>query len=307
MESARVDRPSFVSDLLPRLISTLWRETKRADVVHTHGFIYLSSLVAMVIAALKRKRRILSDHGAIQTYHSRLATVAARSASLTIGWLTCRLATKLTAYNQRVMEVLSRLNGGKASTDFVPYPVDELLFHPPSAAHRSDLRRRLGWEPEQKVVLFVGRLNPDKGADLLVRLADPELYRLVICGPGNRATLGDLSRRPDVTVLGPRPQLQVRDLYQAADVVAVPTVPGREGFPLVAREALACGTPVVLAYEPGYEPYRGLRGLRFVERTEEGIHAGLVEALLDDVPLPTLPPDDPLSPSVDAWIEMLYR
>jgi glycosyltransferase involved in cell wall biosynthesis len=291
----------------PRLIAVLWRESRNADVVHTHGFIYLSSLAAMVIAAIRRKPRILTDHGAIQIYHSRAATVAARIASETIGRLNCRLATKLTAYNRRVLDVISRLNGGRSPASFVPYPLDEGLFHVPSVERRKALRKRLGWPDSPKTVLFVGRLNPDKGADLLVRTADAERYRIVICGPGDRANLGSLEGRDDVTVMDPRPQAEVAELYQAADVVAVPTVPGREGFPLVVREALACGTPVVLAYEPGYEPYRGLRGLRFVERTSDDLHAGLVDALGDTVPLPPLDRDDPLSPSDSAWIRMIYQ
>lgn len=290
----------------PRLLRTLWREAGRADVVHVHGFIYLSSLIGMVAAAVRRRPRILTDHGAIQTYHSAIATVAARIASETIGRINCRLATKLVAYNQRVLTVISRLNGGRAPAEFIPYPVDADLFHPPSPERRLALRRGLGWPDSPKTVLFVGRLNPDKGADLLARTPDPDRYRIVICGPGDPAILGDLTGRDDVTLLAPRPQLEIRDLYQAADVVAVPTVAGREGFPLVAREALACGTPVVLAYEPGYEPYREVRGLRFVERTSTALRAGIVEALEDEVPLPALPADDPLTPSVDRWVELIY-
>jgi glycosyltransferase involved in cell wall biosynthesis len=290
----------------PRLLTTLWRESKAADVVHVHGFIYMSSLVAVVVAALRGKPRILTDHGAIQTYHTPIATLAARAASETIGRVNCRLATKVVAYNQRVLSVISRLNGGRSPAAFVPYPVDETVFHPAAPEVRRRLRQELGWPDDPKTVLFVGRLNPDKGADLLVRTPDPDRYRIVICGPGDPSILGDLSNRPDVSVLAPRPQSEIRDLYQAADVVAVPTVPGREGFPLVAREALACGTPVVLAYEPGYEPYRNVRGLRFVERTSSGLHAGIVAALSDAVPLPALPADDPLTPSAARWIEMIY-
>ncbi len=290
----------------PRLLTTLWRESKRADVVHVHGFIYLSSLAAMVIAAFQHKPRMLSDHGAIQRYHSPYATIPARIAAETIGRLNCRLATRLMAYNDRVLEVLADLNGHRSPTRFVPYPIDAELFHPPTPERRQALRRQLGWRDDRKTVLFVGRFNPDKGPDLLVRAADPDRYQIVLCGPGERANLGDLRGRSDVTVLDPRPQTGVRDLYQAADVVAVPTVPGREGFPLVVREALACGTPVVLAYESGYEPYRGVRGLRFCEHTEASLRATLVEALSDTVPLPPLEPDDPLSPSEGSWIEMIY-
>ena len=288
-----------------RLIQTLWRETRRADVVHVHGFIYLSSLVGMLIAALQRRPRILTDHGAIQRYHSSLATFAARAACETIGRLNCLLATRLIAYNPRVLDVLKRFNRGRCPAAFVPYPVDPTMFHRVSTEERRALREKLDWPDRPPTVLFVGRLNPDKGADLLVRAADPAHFRTVICGPGDRGILGDLCGRDDVTVLDPRPQTQVRELFQAADVVAVPTVPGREGFPLVVREALACGTPVVLAYEPGYEPYRQ-RGLRFVNRTAHDLRAGLIEALNDQRDWPLADVDPELTPSENHWIARIY-
>jgi glycosyltransferase involved in cell wall biosynthesis len=289
-----------------RLLRVLWRESRRADVVHVHGFIYLSSLAAMVVAALRGRPRMLTDHGAIQRYHTPLATLAARAAAETVGRLTCRLATVVMAYNQRVLDVMSDLNGRRSPARFVPYPVDRSVFHRASPDRRRELRRELGWPDTPRTVLFVGRLNPDKGADLLVQAGNPARYRIVICGPGDTRNLGDLRGRDDVTVLEPRPQSEVRKLYQAADVVAVPTVPGREGFPLVVREALACGTPVVLAYEPGYEPYRALPGLTFFERTVDGLRAALDAVLCEShEPDEWVVPDE-LAPTAPAWIRQMY-
>lgn len=129
---------------------------------------------------------------------------------------------------------------------------------------RAGARERAGLPADKKVILFVGRIQPLKAPDLLVRavadLVAREPHRrkelcLVICGglsgagmarPGElvdlatQAGIGDL-----VTFLPPVPPDDLADLYAAADLVAVPSY--SESFGLVALEAQAAGTPVLAA------------------------------------------------------------
>jgi D-inositol-3-phosphate glycosyltransferase len=123
-------------------------------------------------------------------------------------------------------------------------------------------RQRLGFASDDIVLLFVGRIQPLKGPDILVR-ATADLLRerpalrsrlkVVINGglSGNgidRAAdlpqlISNLGLRDIVTVMQPVPRDELADLYRAADVVVVPSY--SESFGLVAVEAQACGIPVV--------------------------------------------------------------
>jgi D-inositol-3-phosphate glycosyltransferase len=106
------------------------------------------------------------------------------------------------------------------------------------------------------VVAFVGRIQPLKAPDVLLRAAAklPGVRVLIAGGPSGTglanpdalvrlaAELGITDR---VTFLPPQARDGLVDVYRAADLVAVPSY--AESFGLVAVEAQACGTPVVAA------------------------------------------------------------
>jgi D-inositol-3-phosphate glycosyltransferase len=135
--------------------------------------------------------------------------------------------------------------------------VDLEHFRPGEA---SGARTRLGVPPDAVLLLFVGRLQPLKAPDVLLRAAhrlleqEPALRdRLLVAvlggpsgaGCSHPAQLGELAGTLGVPVRfePPADPALLRDWYLAADLVAVPS--HNESFGLVALEAQACGTPVV--------------------------------------------------------------
>jgi glycosyltransferase involved in cell wall biosynthesis len=130
--------------------------------------------------------------------------------------------------------------------------VDTELFRPAAdAAERDIARKRLGLPADRVLVLFVGRLVPKKGYDLLLAAHTPEAgYDLVFSGGGDAAALAG---RPGVHHLGALPPETVAEAYRACDVFALPST--AEGFPLTVQEAMASGLPVVTTDDPGYAPY----------------------------------------------------
>jgi D-inositol-3-phosphate glycosyltransferase len=144
--------------------------------------------------------------------------------------------------------------------------VDLDLFRPaPSrAAARLAARRRFALPADAPVVAFVGRIQPLKAPDVLLRAAaelrrtSPELadrLTVAICGGPSGSGLerpaalielaADLGISDAVRFLPPQRPGDLAEFYRAADLVAVPS--HSESFGLVALEAQACGTPVVAA------------------------------------------------------------
>jgi D-inositol-3-phosphate glycosyltransferase len=143
--------------------------------------------------------------------------------------------------------------------------VDLSRFTPKAPGDKDgDARRRLGLPAGRALLLFVGRIQPLKAPDVLIRAAaamverEPRLRdRLLVAVVGGPSGSG--RSRPDelvelATRLGvadmvrfepPCPQSQLADWYRAADITVVPS--HSESFGLVAVESQACGTPVVAA------------------------------------------------------------
>ena len=134
----------------------------------------------------------------------------------------------------------------------IPCGVNLQLFRP---LDKQESRLRLGFNDE-KIILFVGRIDPIKGIDSLIKsvayLKDKQKLRLVIIGDDAHSQtllqrlkklVDDLDLKENVIFGGIVPQEELPHYYSAADVCSV--VSHYESFGLVALEALACGTPVV--------------------------------------------------------------
>ncbi|MFC7482698.1 glycosyltransferase [Luedemannella flava] len=178
-------------------------------------------------------------------------------------------ADRLVANTPAEAHDLIRLYGaGAEEVTVVPPGVDLDRFVPPAhgqdRAVKARARRRLGLPPDDLIVAFVGRIQPLKAPDVLLRAAtamrttDPAIagrVTTVIAGGPSGSGLdrptslielaSELGIGDSVRFLPPLPRDRLVDLYHAADLVAVPS--HNESFGLVALEAQASGTPVVAA------------------------------------------------------------
>jgi D-inositol-3-phosphate glycosyltransferase len=173
----------------------------------------------------------------------------------------------------------------------VPPGVDHAFFSP---GDRAGARVALGLGPEP-VVLFVGRIQPLKQADLavatLARMSHDDATLVVVGGPSGadgdrelarvRAVADQLGVTSRVRFVAPQPHHLLSSWYRAADVVVVPS--RSESFGLVALEAAACGTPVIAAAVGGLTTIvdHGRTGI-LVDGTNPSVWAAHVDALLDD-------------------------
>ena len=147
-------------------------------------------------------------------------------------------------------------------------------------------------QPEKKKILFLSRLHPKKGVELLLgaaaRLLDQRSdFQLLIAGPGEDNYTAQLKQMAselgvsDVTsFLGMVKGIEKRSLYQLSDVFVLPT--HQENFGLVLAEAMVCGTPVVTTR--GTDIWQELQeaGALVADHTPAAIAAAIAEIFAED-------------------------
>lgn len=137
--------------------------------------------------------------------------------------------------------------------EVVPCGVNLELFQP---VPRPQARRKIGAAMEASILLFVGRIAPEKGLDRLIgalgRLKrQPRLQVIIVGGEGRRdpglrqmeALARNFGVAEHIRFVGRVEQPELPFFYSAADLLVLPS--SYESFGMVALEALACGTPVV--------------------------------------------------------------
>lgn len=236
------------------------KQTTHYPLIHTNYW-----MSAWVGLQLKQERNVQLLH----TYHS-LGAVKYQATSERPAIADIRLdierdilenADCIVATSPQEKETLRKLVSQKGQIEVIPCGTDTENF---STIPKTTAREQLAWNQKDKIVLYVGRFDPRKGIETLVRACarlketyGSELanFQLAIVG-GSSPDMPDGRERDRIESIVKGLGLSDRTLfaglvghdllpvyYSAADVCVVPSY--YEPFGLVAIEAMACGTPVI--------------------------------------------------------------
>ena len=151
-----------------------------------------------------------------------------------------RIADKTICVSRYVEKKINRI--GVHNTQTIYNGIDpETIFRVP------DARRILGIPDDEKALLYVGRLSPEKGIGMLLkafkRLRGKKLY-IVGSGPMERVCRSYARQNRNVVFAGKVEERDLRLYYSAADLTIVPST-WNEAFGMVNIESMRCGTPPV--------------------------------------------------------------
>lgn len=243
---------SLLPDFFDELERFRVRENLRYDLIHSHY--WLSGELGRMMQRQWEVPHVIRFH-----------TLGAPKNATGIGAMEPRLRVEtenrlvhtcrriLAATEEERKQLIAHYGACREKIGVVSCGVDLDLFRP---ENKIEARRLLGLAEDESIVLYVGRFDPIKGIDRLLKalayLNDRQRVRLIIIGGDGYETaeskhLKSLSKRlgvdEAVTFVGRVRQDQLPPYYRAADVLGVTSY--YESFGLVGLEALACGTPVV--------------------------------------------------------------
>jgi glycosyltransferase involved in cell wall biosynthesis len=261
------------------------RAVRQADIVIIHDALYVTSILAMLSAAVAPKPVVLIQHIAAIEFANPLMRG--------LMWLAIRLVTRpMLRRADQVLFISDTVRAAfadvrmKRAARLLFNGVDGAIFHAGPADDQAATRQRHGLPATGTLAVFVGRFVEKKGMRILREVARrlPHVdFAFMGAGPIDPARWA----LANVHVLGIQPPAIVADLYRTADLLVLPSV--GEGYPLVIQEAMACGLPVVCGEEsakadPGAS--RWLRGVAIDLGDPEGsatrVAAAIGEVAQDD-------------------------
>lgn len=289
----------YLSQFTARLMAFATRHNLKYDIVYSHYWLsgwvgqklkeaWGTPFVHMFHTLGQMKQRILSHVSIMPNQRIRTETEI-------VSWADRVIAATSAEHSQLMW--LYRANRRKI--DIVPPGVNVDRFYPMS---QTDALHTLGFDPDLKILLFVGRIEPLKAVDSIINALDviqqtqPQLLmqiRFAIIGgdPSDKQDAEmmrlqhlthDLGLSDVVLFLGAKDQSELPLYYAAATAVVMPS--DYESFGMVALEAMASGTPVIASNVGGlgYLVKDAETGFLVPVREPESIAEGIKKMVTDD-------------------------
>ncbi|VVM48004.1 D-inositol-3-phosphate glycosyltransferase [Pseudomonas fluorescens] len=263
----------------------LWKTVKSADIIHIMGYWNLLSVITGFFARIARTPYVLCPAGEFASIGKPRKIM--KLFHLLLGKSLINRASGFIAITQLERVLIADVTG------FLP---DRIPVFPNGVTEPAlSPTRTLQYLPEEPYILFMGRLAPVKGPDLLIKAylstKVAHHYPLVVAGPdfGMQAELEaslighEVSRQ--VSFIGFLNEAQRNEAYQHALMLVIPS--RSEAMSLVALEAGITGLPVLLTSTCGFDEVQAINGGSVVDPTVVGISRGLQIMLseIDDLTL----------------------
>ena len=230
--------------------SLLWRFKGKFDIIHTHVSGHAYILFAGILSKLNKSKHIHTTHcpwtGA--EFRPLILRPFLFLNNLIFNKISFKLVDKVIAITPWELDILNKYIKDKNKIKVIPNGTDKILY---KKVKKNNFKKQNKIK-EKKLVLFFGRLNPTKGAEILAKTAiniskKRKDIAFVWVGPDEgKAKEVERLIRPykNMKYLGAiRGKEKIAEMYQAADVYVLPSY--REGLPLTLFEAMASGLPIV--------------------------------------------------------------
>ena len=246
------DDGSTVTQFNAQLIERVFKDgiCLKANVVNAHD--WLTALAGEAIARRRNAAFVVTIHDLIVGKRFNELNDDSRYIGNIEHWFMREADGLICVSHHTREEAIAHYGAPPDKTHAIHNAVSEERFRRPDPKLLQRFRRALAGD-EERLVLYVGRLDPEKGVEVLLQafaavLAERLRARLVLAGSGKleeelRKKSASLGVDKSTVFAGYVQGETLNYLYRCADVLAVPSL--YEPFGIVALEGMICGTPVV--------------------------------------------------------------
>jgi len=224
------------------------KDIKNFDVIHVHEH---RTILAVIIHHYSKKYGIpyvIQSHGSVGYYSKSLFKKLFDSLC---GFNILSDANKAIALNETEFEEYSKMGVAPDKIEIIPNGVNLGDFS--KLPQKGEFKRKFQIKDNEKIILYLGRLNKSKGIDILIKQFDKlkkniTNVKLVIVGPDDgylselKILTDELRLTDEILFTGPLYNSDKLEAYIDADVFVTPHF---SGFPITFLESCACGTPII--------------------------------------------------------------
>ncbi len=272
----------------PQIKNALQETIPTVDLVHLHDVFLYPELTAARIATRHHVPYVVTPHGELSRWALGHGII---QKEIMLKWRSRRLlemAGAIHAVSRNEASDIEAL-GIKTPIEVIPYGIhlDEFSSMPP----QNELRQTYPELKDQQCILFLGRIHPVKGLDVLARVfgrirTSRDNVWLLIVGPDEigykrkvKAMLAREGALDRVIFAGFLSGRCKQVAISGSDVFILPSY--SEGLPIAALESMACGLPVIVSKQCGLSEVT-VRGAGFEVEIEHTQLEEAIKRLLDD-------------------------
>ena len=245
--------------------SLLWKLPKYDfDILHSHVSGHLYVLITGVVSKFKKSKHIHTTHCPwTDAFRPKILKPFIFINELFLNKLSFKLIDKVVSITPWENEILQKYTN-KEKITVIPNGADPILY---KKITPNNFKKK--YNIKGKVILFLGRLNPTKGPEVLAKagkeiLKERKDLNFIFVGPdeGKAEEVKEIIKdEKSMQYIGPLSgKEKIAEAYQSADVFVMPSY--REGMPLTLIESFASGLPVVASPVNGipYEMEENVNG-----------------------------------------------
>ncbi|KAF5053875.1 D-inositol-3-phosphate glycosyltransferase [anaerobic digester metagenome] len=258
------------------------KDIKNFEVIHVHEH---RTILAVIIHHYSKKYGIpyiIQAHGSIGYFSKSLFK---KLFDRLWGFNILHDANKAIALNETEFEEYCKMGISPDKIAIIPNGINLDDFR--KLPQKGEFKRKFHIRDNEKVILYLGRLNKSKGIDILIKqfnkiTMDIKNVKLVIAGPDDgflndlEVLTDELDLTDEILFTGPLYTSDKLEAYIDADVFVTPHF---SGFPITFLESCACGTPIVTTDKA--DKLEWIQDVGFIAN-DENIVQCIIKILFDD-------------------------